>query len=171
MRIFSRQSRTIDTFFLRQMQGFVGLIGKKRIFLNLLPSDVPRIDRDEHEQPDRFLGIPSTSGIPHRLPGAMPEFDRLVVKIITRLAVVDSASRRLLAGIPNRTPSSSGSFPGSRPYRTKRRRPAGGGSRTRRVCYTGRPCRFQDFFHIFFFTFCKDSVFADSARMPGRRNR
>ena len=29
---------------------------------------------------------------------------------------------------------------------------------------------FQDFFHVFFFTFCKDSVFADSAHMPGRRN-
>ena len=31
------------TFFLRQMQGFVGLIGKNVYFLIFCPSDVPRI--------------------------------------------------------------------------------------------------------------------------------
>ena len=47
------------------------------------------------QQPDRFLGNTLHVGIPHRLPRSDAD-DRLVVKIITRLAVVDSASRRLL---------------------------------------------------------------------------
>ena len=140
------------TFFLRQVQGFVGLIGKKRIFLNLLPQRRTADKIGMKQQPDRFLGNTLHVGIPHRLPRSDTD-DRLVVKIITRLAVVDPASRRLLEEYriePHRHPIVSLTL-GRIERNDADLRVAG--LEPEEFVILVDSVDFQDFFHVFFFTF------------------